>query len=426
MPNAQGTNESLIIGDESSFKVMPGTPPGDKIPVINPSFRPSRNEFKPQSLTGNPEPRGIALGKLGVDFDFGLDANPASLQTALNCVLASRRQYGVGPLFVNDFCLGALVSKFAQESHSDISKHFLSNGMYFGSIAMSIGAEGNMDAKVAGKAAKMPAAFGASQVTGTVTDRTGFDPFSYLLVRVKSGGTIIAYSQQVDLTIDRKLGSAISQDQTNEQAVIFWEIADVMGSMLALVPDSTLLDAALVGNDTSIEIWIPGLTGYAAMFELATIKFKPGQIQTNGTGLVQQRLDFTAQGKAGQSKYPGRNWSNYLTVAAFPALNTLTLVVSVDGGGNQTFTFVTGDNTPDLVVTKINATATGFLASVDRAAGDTGGVIRLESTTKGAASSIRVQSTSTAAALLGYDTNITHSGLDGKSILATVFSPLAL
>ena len=424
MANAQGTNESLIIGNETSFKVMPGSPTGDKLPVINPSFRPTRNKFKPASLTGSAEPRGIALGKIGVDWQFGLDANPASLQSVLNNILPSRRQYGLGPLYVNDFCLGALVSKFAQQSLADITKHFLANGLYFGSISMSIGAEGNMEAQVAGKAAKMPAAVGASVVTGTVTDRTGYDPFSYLLVRVKSGGTTLAYSQQVDLSIDRKLGQSVAQDQTNEQAIIFSEIADVTGSMLALVPDSVLFDAALVGADTSLEIWVPGLTGYAVLFELATIKFDPAEIQTNGTGMVQQRLGFEAQGKTGQSKYPGRNWSNYLTVAAFPALNTLTLVIAADGGGDQTITFTASETTPDLAVTKINTTLTGALASVDRQAGDTGGVIRIESLTKGTTSSINVKAASTADALLGFDNNV-HAGKDGVSVLATVFSPLA-
>jgi uncharacterized protein YjdB len=139
---------------------------------------------------------------------------------------------------------------------------------------------------------------------------------------------------------------------------------------------------------------------------------------------VQQKLEFDAFGKVGASLSAGRAYSSYWTDATLPALNTLTLVVSPNGGANQTFTFTSSDTTMDAVAARINATATGMTASVDRQAGDTGGVLRIESNNKGANASIQVQSASTADTVLAIDNNL-HSGYDGKSIVATVFSPLA-
>src|SRR5207253_11130415 len=110
--------------------------------------------------------------------------------------------------------------------------------------------------------------------------------------------------------------------------------------------------------------------------------------------------------------------------ASLPSLTGTTLIGSADNGANQTITFQAGDTTLDLLAARVNATATGFTASVDRQAGDAGGVLRIESSTKGTGSSIAIQAASTADTILGIDNN-THSGLDGKSIVATVFSPLA-
>lgn len=422
MPNAQGTSESLIFGPEASFKTMPATPNGDKLPVVSPSFRPTRNKFSSKSLTGSPEPRSIVLGKLSIDGEFTLDCNPASMQAVLKGVFGSSRQYGVGPTYVADYYLGPLQPYFFQQGHADIGKYLLFNGGYFGTLGLSIGTEGTMEAKVGIKAAKQTN-YSTSQVTGTVTDRTGYEPFSYQLARIRQGGTVIGYSQQVDLNIDRKLGNAASQDGSNEQAVIFSEIAEISGSLTALFPDTTLLDAALAGAETSLEIWLPSANGSGVLFDMATIRFRPGQVTTNGTGLVQQKLEFDVYGKAGASRYPARAWSTYFQDASLPSLTGTTLIVSADGGANQTITFQAGDNTLDLLAARVNATATGFTAAVDRQAGDAGGVLRLESSSRGTGSSIAIQGTSTADTLLGIDNN-SHSGLDGKSIVATVFSPL--
>jgi hypothetical protein len=427
MPNAQGTSQSLIFGPEASLKTLPGTVNADLVPVVSPTSRPNRNTYRPQSLTGSPEPRPVVLGKVGVDYEFGVECNPASMQAVLHAILGGRRQYGLGPVYATDHYLTApMISQFLEQRHADIGQYPGWRGCLFGSLGLSMGSQGIMEGRVGVKAAKQvtPTAT-ATVVNGTLTDRTGYEPFSYLLLRVKKGGSTIAYSQQVDLNLDRKIGMEGAQDQTNEQAEMFSEVAEISGSMLALFPNATMLDDSIAGGETSIEIWIPGIDGWGCLIEAATMKFRPFQLQNNGTGLVKQRADFDIYGKTGVSKYPGRAFSTYWKTSTLPALNTLTLVISVDGGGNQTVTFTTSETTVDAVVTKINADTTGLTASADRAAGDTGGVIRIESDTKGTTSSIQVQASSTADTVLGFDNNV-HSGLDGKSILFTLLSPLAL
>jgi hypothetical protein len=423
MPNAQGTGASVVLGFESTFNVLPGTPPGEKVPVVNPSLNPSRNTFRSNSLTGVPEPRPVVFGKVGDDGDLGIECNPASFSTANKGLFGTPRVGGV-TLFNLEYTFGAQPSMYLEERHTDVNQYFLHNGLLLGGTQWTFGAEGLMEARYRVMASGKVAINGSSQISGAVTDRTGYDPFSYLLCRIKQGGSVIGYSQAVEVNIDRKLGSAIAQDQATYRAAIFSEIPELTGKMTALFQDAVLANLSLSGAETSLEIWCPGLTGYAILCELPTIKFRPYKKNINGTGLVTLDLEFDGYGKAGVSQVAGRTWGGYLSASAFPALNTLTLVLLIDGGGNQTITFTASENTLDLVVTKINATLTGALASADRAAGDVGGVLRIQSSTKGTGSSVRVQSASTAAVLLGLDTNVTHTGLDGKSIVTTVFSSL--
>lgn len=422
-PYGQGTNESLTLGFEASFKTMPATPvPGDKVPVTAPAIRPDRNKFTSTALTGTPEPRPIVFGKVSVSGQFGLECNPSSLLPILLGVFGGHRTSGL-TLFAQEYFLGTMLPMFIQQSHTDVNQHILWNGCYLGTLNMKFESEGLMDATVNVVGAKQ-SRFTTSQVGGTVTDRTGLDPFSYLLVRIKQGGAVIGYSQMVELTIDRKLGKTMAQDQTNELALVTSEVADIQGKMTALFPDGSLMDLALSGAETSLEIFLPAANGAALLIELPTVRFRPPAVVTNGTGLVTQDLAFDVEAKTGVSVHAGRTRSAYWTTATLPSLTGLTIVVSPDGGADQTFTMTSAETTMDLVVTKINATATSFLASVDRQAGDTGGVLRLESLTKGTGSSIRVQAASTADVILGFDNNL-HSGLDGKSILVTVLTPAA-
>jgi len=74
------------------------------------------------------------------------------------------------------------------------------------------------------------------------------------------------------------------------------------------------------------------------------------------------------------------------------------LIVSADGGSNQTFTIEAADNTAAAVATRINLTAVGFRAS------DTAGAVTLTSNGIGYNSSLRISGA--ANAILGFSTDL--------------------
>ena len=107
-----------------------------------------------------------------------------------------------------------------------------------------------------------------------------------------------------------------------------------------------------------------------------------------------------------------------LTTITLASLNTLTVVVAPDGGGNQTVTFTTPPDLVDLLA-QLNGGTTLMTWSLVG-----GRYLRCVSDTGGAASTIQIQVASTADTILGLD-NTLHSGsvssvaLTGTGIVAT-------
>jgi hypothetical protein len=84
-----------------------------------------------------------------------------------------------------------------------------------------------------------------------------------------------------------------------------------------------------------------------------------------------------------------------------------------------------GDVTPDLLATRINGTVgLAGIASVERMAGETGGVLVLTAPTAGAAGYVQVDNTSTGAIQSGMD-SVQHFGLDNVSIVVGLLNKVA-
>lgn len=429
MAFAQGTAESIVIGPEASFKTLPGTVNGWLIPVESPTATPDKQTFQPNSLTGQPEPRGVAHGKFTVPAGYNLECNPASVVPTFKGFFAGETLIGgmavAKPVYPHRFHLANPIPPyFREQRHTDITVYELLKGFYHGQLMLKFTDVGFMSAQVSGRAGEV-AYNGATVAAGTVIDCTGYLPFDYINTRFKKGGTTIGYAKSQEITIDRKLVEATAQDQTQFLAAIGSEIPTVNGRITTLFTSDVILADALDGDQTSIEIWLPYENGFGLLVELPSLKPKPGAITTQGTGFNEVNFAFDAYGLS-STGIPGRVWSGYWTTATLVglSLDTKTLIVSGDGGADETFTFQAGDTTMDLLAARINATAIRVIASVDRMPGDTGGVLRIQSLTSGSTSTVQVQAASTADALLGF-VNTSQAGLSGKSIVATAFSPLS-
>jgi hypothetical protein len=418
MPFAQGMRQAIFLLPESAFKTLAGTVTADKVPVINPSFRPIRNQFQSNALTGSPEPRAVILGKVGVEWDAGIECNPSSLDPWLTKLCGTRVSGGSADLFHRRYNLGDMSSFAVEDSHADLVKFLGYRGLYVGSGSFQFATEGAMEAQVSGLGAKALASVGATVINSTITDRTTLAPFSYLYGRVKKNGATIGYVKTATLDINRNLGRDMAMDETNELAVIFSEIASVGGRITALFSSVELYDEALGDSAVSLEFWIPYGLGQGFLVILPSVVLQPFAVQTNGTGLCTLEGSYTAQGIGTTA---GRVWSKYFTSEA---LNGLTLRVKVDGAAAQVVTFAPSDDTPEEAAAAVNAQTTGCTASVLRMVGETGGVLSIASDLAGSGGSIEIEAASTAEVLLGID-NAVHTGLTNVSMELWLFNKVA-
>lgn len=418
MARAQTYKRNVVIGKETSFKTLPGTPVGFRLPVSSPNFSIDRATFQSSAQTGSPEPRKVHKGKKSGQGDTAVEASHAALLPTLDAVLGGYRSQGAGTIKVYEFYLDDLDSWAVEEQLTDITQYILTKGFTGNSIDITAESDGLMSVRLAGLSAIESGSGSKTFADVNVTDLTGYDPFSYGLSKTSYNGAKLSENKLFNLAINRRAGTDFEQDETDETATIFSAIAQVTGRVMANITDLTLYDLLMSETPVFIESWVPGDNGLAILSEVRKAVFNPGRRPADEGGLIRLEGTYDAQGT--DADHPGRAYSDYFTSED---LNTLTLLVSVDGGANQTVTFASDGMSPDAVVTQINTDVTGATASVRRKAGDTGGIVVIESDTVGASSSIQVDASSTADALLGFD-NVQHDGLAGKSVLITVFSSI--
>ena len=413
---ATGQPTKILLGKEATPGVLPGTPAAFRLPVFQPNFPFERPTFQSEALTGFPEPRTVHLGKKNAAWDFGLECSHASMLPVLELVLGGKRRQGLGFPYAYEFYLADLVTWFVEEQ-LDTGENVVTGYLMGGNFDFTVGPEGEMSARVSGLAAIQTQSGSAAVAAPNITDLAGgFPSFSYLLSRTKVNGTKIGNNKTFQCSVSRNLGRDIEQDETELTAVIFPQIPTVGGNLTSNWADSTMYDHAVSAALKSLESWVPGGNGLGLLVEILAAKFSGVRKEYEGSGLIRTSGRYDAQGPS--ADHPGRAYSGFFETSD---LDTETLVVSVDGGGDQTVTFAADGMTPEAVKTAIEAQTTGCTVTIHREAGEDGALIALESDTVGASSSIEVKAASTADVLLGFD-NVAHSGLDDKSLLITVFS----
>jgi len=418
MPYAQGTTEGLYAGFEDSFKTLPGTVNADKVPVIAPNIRPVRNTSTSNALTESAEPRSTIYGKVAVEGDVRIECNASAMFTWLKGVYGAPTSGGTASLRHHRFNLSTMLSMWFERKFGSLTKFLVYKGIYLGSLGLQMQTEGPMEGSIGFMGAVASPSSGSTIINGSTTDRTTLAPLSYLMGRVRRNGTKVANIKTVTLDVNRNLGRDTAIDETNEQAVIFPNISTVGGNITALFDSATYYDDALARTESSMDLWVPHGSGQGFYAVFPAVAFRPFAANTQGTGLTTLEGGYDAQPTGSTT---GKVFSKFFSDEA---LDTLTLVIAPDGGANQTVTFGATDNTPDEVAAAINAQTTGCTASVIRMYGETGGVVMIETDTAGSGGSIKVDATSTAEVLLGFDTSV-HTGLSNVSHEVWLFNTVA-
>lgn len=427
MPPASGMRESFVMGLETSFKTLPATPTGSLVPSYGPSFALDRNKFQSEALNADPNPNAVIVGKKWVTVDTGkIDGSPVSFMDPWRSIFGPQDTTGTSALQQHLFYLSpskAQESWFFENRHADLAKYPRFLGGYLGNASHSVESEGIFTGQFTGLAARqVNPTPSATCVTGTLTDRTTLLPFSQLFAFIRRDGVKVGYAKMMNFTVNRQLDKDFSMDETDEVACVYSKKAIVSGTITARFEDTSFLDDSASGIECSLDFRVPQGLGLAALGFFPKVILTPFKRVTNGSGLVTIEGGFDAYGSGAQ--FRGQTRSRFwVTDNALPTL-TFKIKTNLTPSG-ATFTAGSLDITPDLIATGINATSgLSGIASVERMAGETGGVLVLTAPTNGAGGYVQVDSTSTGAIQAGFDT-VQHLGLDGVAIVLMLLNKVA-
>ena len=412
MTNASGFNESIFVGIETTFKNPPGTPAAYKLPVMNPSFKPTVQRFTSEALTGSAQPRKPVNGKVSVQSSFDLECNTGSLGPVLSGLMGVEVVQGTGTFRDHVITLGTPQSWYAEQQFSDISQYLILKGNRFDKASFTFDPEGLMKASVSMRGAL--ASIAGSAYTVTTTDKTVDSPLSYLYGSIKYGGVVNTSLMQVKLDVDRQAEDVKTIDSTNELADIITKIAMFKGSLKALFQDASILNDALNSTETSLDFYVPSTTlGLGLWVSVPTLLLMPTGPTTNGPGgLVTQEFSFDAYGSvtaSGQAAFQGSKGFTTVTVVGGTSDN---LTLSIDATADTVVTLTAGSRTPTQIAATIQAAA-GF--STKGVAYARNGRVWIESLSKGASSSVNIKVASTSLALLGFPV-ATYTGSDKQGV----------
>lgn len=413
MTNANGFNERVLVGLETSFKTPPGTPAGYKLPVSNPSFKPTVQRFTSEALTGSAQPRKPVDGKVSVQGSFDLECNTGSLGPVLSGLMGSEAVQGTGSYRDHVIYLGTPQSWYAEQQFGDINQFLVTKGNRFDKGDFTFDPEGLMKATISMRGALTAILGSAFTGSGHITDKTVDPPLSYLFSAIKYGGSAVTDLQEVKLSIDRQAEDVKCIDGTNELADIITKIAMVKGSIKALFQDASLINDALSSTETSLDFYVPSsVLGYGLWVTLPTLLLMPTGPTTNGPGgLVTQEFTYDAYGATANSHTKAFSASKAFTTVTVTSSSTDALTISIDGASDIPVTLTAGTRTPAQIATDINSAITTEGTAFVR-----NGRVWVESATGGSTSSVEFKTvTHDGAANLGF-AEAKYSGADQQAI----------
>lgn len=396
-----------LLGFETVQGVLPGTPAADKLPFRNINLNPNVPDFTDDAMDGTSEPREWVAGKFGADGSFGITGSRESMGPLMKATFGLPVTYGSTGSYDHYFQLSSSLapSFFFEQGHSDVTEYHVWLGNQISSWRQACTFQGLFQPDF-GVIGLSMTPFGASQITGTITDRTGSRALNYITATVEEGGATIAYLKTVNWNLDLHLERLGAMDGTRYGYVIARNALASLGvDLTAHFLDSSLVTKGINGTETSIVLKAPAVeTGHGFKAWLPTGKYKPFGINASGAASLEQRFSGMFYRNSAALVAAETMSKGFTTVTVVNSSNDA-LVIIPDGGSPQSFDLVTGSNTPKSVADLVNATATGFTAFVeldDPAGLATGaGRVGFRSTTKGPTGSIQVDASSTSETLLG-------------------------
>jgi hypothetical protein len=253
MTQARGSKSQVVIDFESSFGVNPSSVKGILMPFNSCAIQAKQTLTDAATIRGNRSQAAPIVGKTDVSGDIVVPVDEKAFGYWLKAFCGAPITTGTGDPYTHVFKPGnTQPSLVIDKEFNDIGQYLLYNGCKVNQIKMTLGGDGELTATVSIMGSKETS--GTAAYDAAPTSLT-FSRFGNFQGSVKEGGSSIAYLSQMELTVSGNLnGDQYCIGSNGFRTDLPEGLISVTGSITALFQDAALMNKAINGTESSLEL----------------------------------------------------------------------------------------------------------------------------------------------------------------------------
>lgn len=296
MAQSTGSNFEVGVATEDAFGVTPASPNGIKLYLTGSTVSGKRGKMNSDILRSTRQPFKPVDGNLDISGSLSGYVDGQSFGFFLKNILGAPTTTGAGT-FTHVFKAGGVIpaGMLIEHNHKNLAtgNFDLFNGCKINNLNIELPQEGYVTASVDVIGAKETNS--NTSFDGTLTD-LGHNPFSGFDATIKEGGASIATVSNISIAIAANLdGSQYTIDGGGgARTGIPLGMYAVTGSFDALFEDRTLLNKAINGTESSLNIVLSHGAADSVTFDIPELVYERKGVEVSGAAGVKQSLSFTA------------------------------------------------------------------------------------------------------------------------------------
>lgn len=295
MTIARGIKGTLNLRFETTYGVMPTTGMAYKLPFNKNALTSKQNMIESNTLTGTRNPTEPALGQKDVAgaIDVPLDVRNIGVWLTMLYGVPVTTVLTADTLYQHVFSVpDAMPSASIEKGFGDIAKYAVSAGCKISKFSIDAQVGNNettakLDMMGASEAINSTS-IGASAQTH---DMLRFNNFN---ASVLEGGAVLGVARKLSMEIDNGLdGDTFCLNGSGARTDILEGIVKPTGSIEVLFKDTSLLDKAMAGTETSLQLkFVKG--SYSLAFLLPQVLLEPTTPSIDGPKGVALSMSYRA------------------------------------------------------------------------------------------------------------------------------------
>lgn len=256
MPQARGSDFSVVGYDEDTYGQDPGTPSGVLLYVTKSGVKSKQNRKDSNTLTSSRGKAKPVAGNIDVGGGLPMEIAPESIGFPLRHTMGALATSGVGPythtLTVGDLPIGFTLEHDYGAAISGVGRYEKFNGCRVASARFNCPQEGYPEVTFEIKGANSVLASAPLDATPTDNGHTGFSAFE---ASILEGGASIATVTSAEIQISNDLDeSAYVVGGAGKRAALPEGQAMISGKIRAMFDSAALLTKAIDGTESSLKV----------------------------------------------------------------------------------------------------------------------------------------------------------------------------